>query len=99
MMLWSLGDGAATVVLCVTALSMVALAIQINPQSRVAMWCQNVLAWGAVNVLAVGAIYASFRWAPIDFAVSARGWFKLVDGLAAFGVAFSMYGLHRSLKR
>ena len=99
MMLWSLSDGAATVVLCVTALSMVVLAVQINPQSRVAIWCQNVLVWGAINILAVGAIYASFRWAPIDFALSARGWFKLVDGLAAFGVAGAMIGLHQSLKQ
>jgi hypothetical protein len=97
--MWSLGDGTATVVLSVTAVSMLVLGLQINRNSRVAIWCQNVLVWGAVNVTAVAAIYASFRWAPIEFAVSARGWFKFADGLAAFAVAGSMIALHRSLKR
>lgn len=97
--MWSLSDGPAAIVLAVTALSMLVLARQINPQSRVAVHCQNVLWFATINVLAVAGIYASFRWAPIGFALDARGWFKLVDGLAAFGVAGAMVMLHRAVVR
>jgi len=96
--MWSLSDGPAAIVLAVTALALLVLAWQINPNTRVARWCQNALWFGAINVAAVMLIYGSFAWLPVGFAVDVRGWLKLADGLAAFGVAGAMIGLHRSIK-
>lgn len=97
--MWSLSDGPAAIVLTVSVFALFALAWTINPESRVARWCQNTLWFGALNVAAVALIYGSFAWLPVGFAVDARGWLKLVDGLAAFGVAGAMIGLHRAIKR
>ncbi len=96
--MFTISNAPAAVILGVTVLFLVVLALQIDPTTNSARWSQNVMIWSAICVGAVAGMYAFWAWTPLDVAVEFRQWAKLVDGIAAFGVAVSLVGLHRSLK-
>jgi len=95
----TISNGPSAIILAVTVVFLLVLARQINPATRTARSTQNALWMGAINVAAVAGMYAAWAWAPLGFAIEFRTWAKLVDGLAAFGVAAAMISLHRSIKR
>jgi len=93
----TISNGPSAIILAVTVVFLLVLARQINPAARTARHAQNALWMGAINVAAVAAMYACWAWAPLDVALEVRTWAKLVDGLAAFGVAGAMISLHRAI--
>lgn len=95
----TISNAPAAIILAVTVVFLLVLARQINPATRTARSTQNVLWMAAINVAAVGGMYAAWAWAPLNVALEFRTWAKLVDGLAAFGVAAAMISLHRAIKR
>lgn len=97
--MFTISNAPASIILTVTVLFLVVLSLQIDPTTKSAQWAQNVLWFTAINVAAVAAIYAAWAFTPIDVAYHVRDWAKLVDGLAAFGVAGAMIGLHRTLRQ
>jgi hypothetical protein len=96
--MFTISNAPSAVILGVTTLFLVILALQIHPTSAAARWAQNVCIWGAITVGSVGGMYAFWAWTPLEVAIEFRTWAKLADGLAAFGVAISMIGFHRSLR-
>ena len=96
--MFTISNAPAGIILLVTVLFLVVLAWCVGPYTKRGRWTQNVLYFTAINVAAVAGIYLFWAWAPLDWAVEFRQWAKLVDGLAAFGVAGAMIGLHRSLR-
>ena len=94
-----LSNAPAGIILCITVGFLVVLSLQIDPSTKTSRWVQNALWFGAINIGAVAGMYLFWAWAPYEWAVEYRQWAKLVDGLAAFGVAGAMYGLHRTIKR
>ena len=97
--MFTISNAPAAGILGVAVLFMVVLSLQIDPDTKPARWVQNILWFSAINVGAVAGMYTFWAWTPLDVAIEFRQWAKLVDGLAAFGVAGAMYGLQRSLKR
>lgn len=95
----TISNAPAAVICAVTVLCLLILARQINPVPRAARHAQNVLWMAAINVAAVAAMYAAWAWAPLNVALEVRTWAKLVDGVAAFGVAIAMLQLHRAVVR
>ena len=93
----TISNAPAAVICAVTVACLLVLARQINPVPQAARHAQNVLWMAAINVAAVAAMYGAWAWAPLDVALEVRTWAKLVDGLAAFGVAGAMVMLHRAI--
>ena len=94
--MFTISNAPAGIILVVTVLSMLVLASQIYADTKAGRFAQSVLWFGAINVAAVAGMYLFWAWTPYEWAVEFRQWAKLVDGLAAFGVAGAMIGLHKS---
>lgn len=97
--MFTISNAPASIILAVTVLFLVVLSLQLDPTTKTGRCAKNVLCLAAINVAAVAAIYAAWAFTPVEFAYHVRDWAKLVDGLAAFGVAGAMIGLHRSLRQ
>jgi hypothetical protein len=97
--MFTISNAPSAVILGVTVLFLVVLSWFVDPDTKPARWVQNILWFSAINVGAVCGMYAFWAWTPVNVAIEFRQWAKLVDGLAAFGVAGAMIGLQRSLKR
>ena len=96
--MFTFSNAPAGIILVITVVFMVVLSSQIYADTRSGRYAQSVLWFSAINVAAVAGMYLFWAWAPYTWAIEFRQWAKLVDGLAAFGVAGAMVGLHRSLK-
>ncbi len=97
--MFTISNAPSAVILGVTVLFLVVLSWFVDPDTKPARWVQNILWFSAINVCAVAGMYAFWAWTPVNVAIEFRQWAKLVDGLAAFGVAGAMIGLQRSFKR
>ena len=97
--MFTISNAPAGIILVVTALFMLVLSSQIYPDTKAGRYCQSILWFSVINILSVSGMYLFWAWAPYGWAVEFRQWAKLVDGLAAFGVAGAMVGLHRSLRQ
>ena len=97
--MFTISNAPAGIILCVTALFMLVLSSQIYADTRAGRYAQSILWFCLINVLSVAGMYLFWAWAPYEWAYEFRTWAKLVDGLAAFGVAGAMVGLHRSLRQ
>lgn len=97
--MFTISNAPAGIILAVTVMFLVVLSWQVDPSTRQARNVQNILWFAAINVGAVAGMYAFWAWTPVNVAIEFRAWAKLVDGLAAFGVAGAMIGLHKSLQR
>ena len=97
--MFTISNAPAGIILVVTVLFMLVLSSQIYPDTKAGRYCQSILWFSAINVAAVAGMYLFWAWTPVEVAIEFRAWAKLVDGLAAFGVAGAMIGLHKSLQR
>jgi len=96
--MFTIDNGPAAVILFTTTLFLAVLMIRINPLTDTAKAVRRSLFFAIINISAVAGMYAFWEWAPLDWAYEFRTWAKLVDGLAAFGIAWSMFNIHKSLK-